>query len=217
MWSRMSDASITRHYNRLARRYDQRWRAYLRSTLGSALDALQLQGTERILDVGCGTGEFERYALARFPRLQLIGIDATPGMIEMAKQKFTGCSAAQFQMGQADVLPLQAEHVDVVVCTNMFHHVRHPMVALGEFVNVLRPGGQLLLLDWCRDFWHCRAMHLWLRLADRTYVKMYRMAELTAMLETVGLTVRQARRFISPPVYGMMQCLAQKSVRTPPP
>ena len=71
----ISSNSVVKHYDRLAQQYDRRWRGYIRQTLERALDALALSGREHILDVGCGTGEFERMAIKRFPELAMRGID----------------------------------------------------------------------------------------------------------------------------------------------
>ena len=71
------------------------------------------------------------------------------------------------------------------------------------------------MVDWCRDFWHCRLMHGWLRLVDRTYVKMLRLDEVHRMTQDVGLTMRRAGRFMAKPFYGMMWCVAEKIVYVP--
>lgn len=201
---------VAAHYDRLACRYDRRWRRYVRQTLERALDALHVSGSERVLDVGCGTGEFERMALARFPHLTLVGVDLAGGMIAIARRKLAGMSRVSFQVAHAEQLPFGHGTFDVVVCANALHHMRRPRQLLQECARVLRAGGQLILVDWCRDFWHCRLMHAWLRLVDRTYVRMYRLAEGITMLEEAGYLITSARRFLAKPCYGMWWSLANK-------
>lgn len=198
------------HYARLATVYDRRWRRYTRRTLWEALAALPLSGRERILDVGCGTGEFARMAYERFPQLTLSGVDVTPAMVAAARQKLRHVPGASFAIATAEALPFPAERFDVVVCANMLHHVRSATPFLHECARVLRPHGRLLVIDWCRDFWHCRWFHAWLRLVDRSYVTMYRTAELIALIEPLGLTAEQANRFLAPPLYGMLRVIARK-------
>lgn len=208
----MTQATLVRHYDRLAKQYDRRWRAYLAQTLGHALEALRLSGTERILDVGCGTGEFARMAVERFPELAIVGVDATPAMVEVARAKLAGRSRVAFQVSPADALPFGAEAFDAVVCANTLHHLHTRQQALQEWVRVLRPGGQLIVVDWCRDFWHCRLMHYWVKRFDRTYAAMPRLSELqNLMAEELGLTVERADRFMAKPFYGML-CVAARKV-----
>lgn len=211
----MSEVALIRHYGRLAAQYDRRWQAYLRQTLGRVLDVLQVTGTARILDVGCGTGEFARMAINRFPAVSVIGFDATPAMVEQAQAKLAGCARASFHLGSIDRLPFAAEYVDAVVCANVLHHVYDPQQALQECVRVLHPGGQLIIVDWCRDFWHCRLMHHWMKLFDRTYVAMPRLSELQKMAEEHGLAVERAYRFMTKPFYGMVCVAARKIVCVP--
>lgn len=207
--------SVVKRYGRLASVYDRRWRAYLRQTLESTLDAMRLSGTERFLDVGCGTGEFERLALGRFPGLTVVGIDVTPTMITIARQKFADFPQAHFFVAQAEALPFDPEQFDVVVSANMLHHVRTPTQFLHECIRVLRPGGQFVLVDWCRDFWHCGLLHVWWKLTDRSYVRMYRLSDIARLLEELGLTLDGATRFIASRGYGMMRINAQKLVCAP--
>lgn len=211
VWCIRKKLQPVQRYNHLAQTYDRRWRTYLRQTLERTLVALKpLTGTEYILDVGCGTGEFERTALERFPGLTLIGVDITPAMLDVARDKLAGKAQVRFLLASAEALPFDAERFDAVVCANMLHHAHRPQQVLRECARVLRPHGQFVLLDWCRDFWHCRLMHAWLRLADRSYVKMYRLAEVTAMLQQCELRVTEVARFLAPPLYGMFRAVTSK-------
>ena len=210
-----SSSDLTEHYGRLAQQYDHRWRAYIRQTLEAALGALRLRGTEHILDAPCGTGEFMRMAIERFPNVSLTGIDIAPEMIEVARRKLTDCPRVRFQVADIEALPFVPETFDTVVCANVLHQLRHPLRALQECVRVLKPGGRLVVVAWCRDFWHGRLVHGWFRLFDRTYVGMHGLVQLTGMLHEVGLVVDRARRFVAKPYYGMMWCVAEKIVYAP--
>jgi ubiquinone/menaquinone biosynthesis C-methylase UbiE len=212
----MNDISIViQHYDRLANTYDRRWHGYVRQTLERALAGLTLSGTERILDIGCGTGEFERMVIERFPGLAITGIDVSGRMISVACRKLAGQPQVRFEVARAEALPFGQETFDVVICASVLHHVREPQRVLQECVRVLRPGGKVVLIDWCLDFWHCHLMHSWLRLVDRTYVKMLRLAEVNDMLNDLGLAVDRACRFMAKPLYGIMWCVAEKIVCAP--
>jgi ubiquinone/menaquinone biosynthesis C-methylase UbiE len=60
---------VKRSYDRLAPVYDRRWRSYEDAMLHATLEVISCRGTERLLDVACGTGELERLLLARCPVL----------------------------------------------------------------------------------------------------------------------------------------------------
>lgn len=202
---------VSRHYDRLAPAYDRRWAAYTQRTLGRILDAIPLRGTEEVLDVACGTGELERLLVGRFPTLTVIGVDVAPAMLAIARHKLAGRSRIGFYLAQGEALPFPEGRFDLVVWANALHHARDPRRVLRECVRVLRPKGRLLLLDWCRDFWHCRLMHAWLRLTDPTYVMMYRVAEVQAMLEPLGCAILRTNTFLAPPCYGLFQLIARRA------
>jgi len=204
---------VTQHYGRLASCYDTRWRGYTEGTLRYALELLQLTGAEQVLDVGCGTGELARVACERWPSLALIGVDVTAAMVAVARRKLCGMSGASFALARSETLPFGEARFDAAVCCNMLHHVPDPAKMIQECGRVLRPQGVMVLVDWCRDFWHCGLMHGWLRLVDQTYVRMYRLRELQALVEAQGLSVDTGGRFLVPPCYGMMGLRAIKLVR----
>ena len=209
---RTSSSRTVQRYERLAWQYDRRWSAYTSRTLERLLAVLTLSGTERVLDIGCGTGEFERLAFERFPNLTIVGLDATPAMAAVARQKLVGFPLAHIQLGRADALPFSHECFDVLVSASMLHHVGQVAHVVQESTRVLRPGGQFVVVDWCLDFWHGLLAHYWLRLVDPTYVRMYRLRELQQLFEASGMEVKETARFIAPPLYGMLCINAVKKV-----
>lgn len=174
------------------------------------MGALTLSGAERVLDIGCGTGEFERLAVARFPSLTVVGLDVTPAMVAVAREKLAGCPTVHLQLGQAEALPFGAGCFDAVVTANMLHHATPLLRVMREGLRVLRPDGQFVIVDWCRDFWRARLAHYWLRLCDPTYMRMYRVRELQQAFEEEGASAQEATRFVVPPLYGMMCVKAVK-------
>lgn len=203
-------AQTVRHFGRLAGTYDYRHHHYNQQTLRRALEALRLSGTERVLDVGCGTGELERLIRERYPRTTLVGVDVTPQMLAVAREKFRDDPGVTFLLAQAETLPCAPEHFDAVVSCNMLHHVRSVDGLLRECARVLRPRGRLVIVDWCRDAWHCRLAHYWLRLVKRSYVAMYRASELVDCAARIGLIVEDVHRFFVPPYFAMMRVVMTK-------
>jgi ubiquinone/menaquinone biosynthesis C-methylase UbiE len=79
--------AVRRQYDRLANSYDRRWRSYVEVTLHAVADSVRLRGSERTLDIACGTGELERLLLAHGPGLQIVGTDISLGMLRQASVK----------------------------------------------------------------------------------------------------------------------------------
>jgi ubiquinone/menaquinone biosynthesis C-methylase UbiE len=205
-------AHTVRHFGRLAERYDRRHHRYNQQTLWRAVQALRLSGTERLLDVGCGTGEFERLLLERYPGTTLVGVDVTPEMLAVAREKFRDHPATTFFLAQAVTLPFASEQFDAAVSCNMLHHVPSVEGLLRECARVLRPQGQFVLVDWCRDAWHARLAHYWLRAVKRSYAKMYRVDEIVAVAARTGFIVEEVSRFFVPPYFAMMCVAMTKSL-----
>lgn len=193
-------------YDALADVYDRRWRRYLDLSIQTALDGLQATGTERVLDVPVGTGELGRRLQTRWPGLRLTGVDQSTGMLRQAGPKLS--PATRLVCGDATALPLSDASFDVVTCLSSFHYFRRPAMALGEFRRVLRPGGRLLLLDWCDDYWACKLCSLWLKWTDPAFVRAYSQAACQGLLQQAGFRVESSRRLKVDRLWGLMRFLA---------
>ena len=100
------------------------------------------QGPDRVLDLGCGTGELAR-ALA-VAGLQVAGCDISPQKLLRAVRD-CGRRAGWVQLGPDwQRQPFASVAFDVVVAASLLEHVREPAVVLGECARVLRPGGVML-------------------------------------------------------------------------
>jgi SAM-dependent methyltransferase len=108
-----------------------------------ALNLLNLQGSETLLDIGCGSGMF--CSLARQAGAQVTGIDATPGLIEQAKLRDP---AVAFAVGEMEELPFGDESFDVVTGFNSFQYAANVPNALAEAKRVLKSGGRLSAMIW---------------------------------------------------------------------
>ncbi len=167
------------------------------------LEVGNFQGNEAILDVPCGTGELERRLLAKWPNLCITGVDLSTGMLAQAKAKD---KANRVHWVEADVveLPMSDESFDCVVCANSFHYFSSPSKALAEMRRVLRPGGRLLLVDWCDDYWTCKACSMWHRLTDKYFYQAYTLQACVALAEDASFRVEQRRRFRINWLWGLM-------------
>lgn len=111
---------------------------------GEALASLLPQGLV-FADIGCGTGVFAGM-LAPIAG-KVIGIDREPTMLEAARTRL-GCPGnIELKLGEVENLPLEDSSVDVAVLGLVLHHLEEPLIALRETARVLRPHGQLLIVD----------------------------------------------------------------------
>ena len=112
------------------------------------VDALGVGGSERVLDVGCGTGLLTAEAARRLDAGEVVGIDASGPMIGIATRKRAG-DHCRYELALAEELPFDDGSFDGAVSELFFHHV--PMALkrriAGEIVRVLRPGGRVAIAD----------------------------------------------------------------------
>lgn len=202
-----SSVSIRREYDRLAPDYDRRWRRYLDETLRSALEGLKLQGTERLLDLPCGTGELERHLLDRWSGPAIVGADLSPEMLARAASKIAVGMAAWLRADVGD-LPVADASFDAAVCSSGLHCFTAPERSVRELRRVLRPAGRLVLVDWCDDFLTSKLRGLWLRRSDPSYHRTYSLAECRALLEAAGFRIEDTARFRVGATWGMMRFTA---------
>ncbi len=121
--------------------YDH-WHRYLVSQLNVAADA-------RVLDVCTGTGLVAR-AMAASGIHRVVGLDLSDGMLEEARSALVRNGTTDviaLIRGQAEQLPFRDASFDAVVFTYLLRYVDDPLSTLRELARVLRPGGQLLSLE----------------------------------------------------------------------
>src|SRR5438874_1832780 len=199
---------VIREYSAEAARYDRRWAFYIEATTRETIARMPLHGGERVLDVGCGTGELLRRLRARDPAARLAGIDPVSEMLAVAKAKLP--SDVDLRTGWADGLPWPDASFDIVVSCNVFHYVTYPVPALREMARVLAPGGTMLITDWCDDYLACRLCSLYLRWTGAAFHKIYSAQECEQLLSSVGYTARIERYKISW-LWGLMTLTARRS------
>lgn len=101
---------------------------------------LSLRGDERVLDLGCGHGTLTAELAAAVPRGSVLGIDASPSMIDQARR----IDRPNLRCQQMDINDIDfAEEFDVVFSNSTLHWVHDHRRLLAAVRRALRPGGFL--------------------------------------------------------------------------
>jgi trans-aconitate 2-methyltransferase len=107
------------------------------------LARLELRGDESVLDAGCGTGRVTRALVERLPRGRVIGIDASPTMIERARQSLDDFGD-RVELRVANLVGLElAEPVDAIFSNATFHWILDHQSLFSRLFSLLRPGGAI--------------------------------------------------------------------------
>lgn len=108
-----------------------------------------LVGGERVLEIGCGTGNLSVRAKRAHPGVELVGSDPDPLALDRARRKARDLGGVRFERGYAQRLPYPDATFDRVLSALMLHHLDNDTKAstAAEVLRVLRPGGSLHLVD----------------------------------------------------------------------
>lgn len=101
------------------------------------------------LDVGCGTGFFALQLAGLGHRV--VGVDVAEAMLSRAREKALAAGlTVDFRLADTERLPLDDDSFDLVIERHVIWTLPDPPRALAEWARVLRPGGQLVLVegDW---------------------------------------------------------------------
>ncbi len=104
------------------------------------LERLQLRGDERVLDAGCGTGRDGAALLARWPDVDLVGIDGSEQMIAASRERL----GPDVELVVGDLTaPLTIEPVDAVMSVAAFHWISDHDLLFANLAAAMRPGARL--------------------------------------------------------------------------
>ena len=109
------------------------------------LAPLALRGDERVLDVGCGSGDFTAKVAALVPEGSVVGVDAQASMLDQARLVASGNQSFELVAAQDLAAAFPAERFDVVISRATLHWVpaRDQAGVLAGMHSVLRPGGRV--------------------------------------------------------------------------
>jgi SAM-dependent methyltransferase len=135
--------------------YDAELRHYHRRLL----EAVDVGPGDRVLDIGCGTGQTTRAAAHAAPGGHAIGVDVSAAMLAHARRltALQGVVNATFELGDAQVHPLALEHFTIGLSRFGTMFFADPSAAFANIAGALRPGARFVQLVWQnggRQAWH---------------------------------------------------------------
>ncbi len=158
-----------------------------RRELEQVITLLGLREADRVLDIGCNTGNPARYVEEKVG-CKVIGIDFPPSVLHFWRDK-----GRPFAQADAHNLPFPAQSFDHVYILHTIGHVLNPQRVLSEIHRVLKPGGRVALVTPNRWFvWAMRPLN-YLRIIkhtpDPTVLRYYTLGGLRHDLERSGFDV----------------------------
>jgi len=142
-------AKIRDHYQRLSPKYDQNAEGSEKRNTPWRKDLWSKAKGPHILEVGVGTGRNMPYYPAG---QQIIAIDLTPGMLSQAQSRAASLNLnVDLQVGDVQSLEFPDNFFDTAVATFVFCSVPRPVSGFLELKRVVKPHGQILLLEHTRS------------------------------------------------------------------
>jgi ubiquinone/menaquinone biosynthesis C-methylase UbiE len=169
---------------------------------------VELEAGDRVIDVGCGSGVLLERVLAEWRGVAAAGVDLTPEMLQLARRERRWEAAPLLTAADVGFLPFPDFHFDAALSTSSLHHWPDADLGLREIARVVRPGGSLILTDWCRDIPVFRPLAFLVRLTDPTVTRVYSADEARTALERSGFTVRRIAVYRMAVYWGMMTLTA---------
>ncbi|MFD4353671.1 class I SAM-dependent methyltransferase [Nocardia sp. NPDC058518] len=112
--------------------------------------AARFGAADRVLDIGCGTGQTTREAARAAVDGSAVGVDISEVMLEQARRisDDEGPSNISFELADAQVKPFPPAYFDICISRFGVMFFADPVAAFTNIARALRPGGRLAWLVW---------------------------------------------------------------------
>ena len=142
----MQEASTRKIYDVHSTFYDATFGRLVRRRIESAISHMNVSPTDRVLDLGIGTG----VSLNFYPQYgRVVGVDLSGGMLRQARRKITERGLEHATVFQADAmrLPFADDSFDHVFISHVISVVSDPIKLVQEAQRVAKPGSRIVLLN----------------------------------------------------------------------
>ena len=192
------EKKLISHYRRLASKYDTRFSSYLDRVIAKIIEKTNLQPSDKILDIGCGTGELLIKMYRAEPRVgELAGIDASEAMLRQAEKKLKNMSVVRLRHGDILQLSYPKHYFNIITMTGVAHYLSEPdlRVVLENARECLMPGGRILVADIASDSVAMRLGYILKRILDPATISLYSMKSITDLFVSAGFEVTDTELF----------------------
>ena len=113
------------------------------------MNILKKEAHDKILDIATGTGDLV-IALAKIKTSKIIGLDISPGMLEIGKKKVITHNLTHridMRLGDSEMLRYSDEYFDAVTVAFGVRNFENLDEGLSEILRVLKPNGTLVILE----------------------------------------------------------------------
>ena len=132
-------------FDEIAVEYDRCRPAYPDGLVDQACQVAGIGTGDRVLEVGCGSGQLTRALVAR--GLHVTALEPGKSLIALARQNLEGAGEVEFVNAQFEDALLPREQFQAVFCASAFHWI-DPKVSWQKAADVLVPGGTLALVQY---------------------------------------------------------------------
>ncbi len=140
------DQQIQNHYRQIAQNYDDLWTYtpdFIKFIAQNIIEQLNLQFTDKLADLGCGTGLFSKEITNQIKlKYPIVCVDSSPEMLEAIPLNDTSQPLAMDAMDFTS----QADIFDKIFIKEMIHHISDKPKLIANLFNSLNAGGILLLI-----------------------------------------------------------------------
>lgn len=167
---------------------------------------LELNGREKVLEIGCGRGFYLKTLKSVWPGLDVTGVDLNRKHLDKAKD-YLGDLEVRLIKEDATRLPFEDRTFDRVIATEILEHIPDDQKAISEMYRVLRPGGIAMVtvpsknypfcwdpLNWILERainWHIPSDIWWLAGIWADHQRLYNKSELLTALKKDGIKIEK--------------------------
>lgn len=109
-----------------------------------AVKEARIGENSKILEIGCGNGDFTRY-LALETKASILAVDISPELIKIAREKIKSSNVV-FEVANVEKLPFESESFDIIAGKSILHHLNLEKT-LPELKRVLKKEGRIFFSE----------------------------------------------------------------------